>query len=85
VTHETSGLGQTVWIKKHGTVWRVMEKREIWQNIVGDPQSRVLPAIYLAYRKVQRGVLPGIGKMFGYSYTPHDNTFDANWEVVEED
>jgi hypothetical protein len=62
-----------------------MEKREIWQNIEDDPQIRMLPAIYLAYWKVQKGVLPGIGKMFGYAYTLHDNTFEANWEVVEED
>jgi hypothetical protein len=43
----------------------------------------MLPAIYLAYWKVQTGMLPGIGKMFGYAYTLHDNTFEANWEIVE--
>jgi len=62
-----------------------MEKREIWQNIEGDPQTRMLPAIYFAYWNVQKGVLPGIGKMFGYAYTLHDNTFEANWEIVEGD
>jgi hypothetical protein len=92
VTHEEvfrqkklPNVGQTVRSKKHGTLWRVMEKREIWQNIEGDPQTRMLPAIYLAYWKVQKGVLPGIGKMFGYAYTLHDNTFEANWEIVEGD
>ena len=90
VTHEEvfrqknlPGVGQIVRSKKHGTLWRVMEKREIWQNIEGDPQTRMLPAIYLAYWKVQKGVLPGIGKMFGYAYTLHDNTFEANWKIVE--
>ena len=90
VTHEEvfrqkklPNVGQTVRSKKYGTFWRVMEKREIWQNIEGDPQTRMLPAIYLAYWKVQTGVLPGIGKMFGYAYTLHDNTFEANWEIVE--
>lgn len=92
VTHEEvfrqkklPNVGQTVRSKKHGTLWRVMEKREIWQNIEGDPQTRMLPAIYLAYWKVQKGVLPGIGKLFGYAYTLHDNTFEANWEIVEGD
>ena len=92
VTHEEvfrqkklPNVGQTVRSRKHGTLWRVMEKREIWQNIEGDPQARMLPAIYLAYWKVQKGVLPGIGKMFGYAYTLHDNTFEANWEIVEGD
>ncbi|MDH3802221.1 MAG: hypothetical protein OEU80_09065 [Deltaproteobacteria bacterium] len=90
VTHEEvfrqkklANVGQTVRSKKYGTLWRVMEKREIWQNIEGDPQTRMLPAIYLAYWKVQKGMLPGIGKMFGYAYTLHDNTFEANWEIVE--
>ena len=90
VTHEEvfrqkklANVGQTVRSKKYGTLWRVMEKREIWQNIEGDPQTRMLPAIYLAYWKVQTGMLPGIGKMFGYAYTLHDNTFEANWEIVE--
>ena len=81
-------VGKTVRSKKYGTLWRVMEKREIWQNIEDDPQSRqprMLPAIYLAYWKVQKGVLPGIGKMLGYAYTLHDNTFESHWEVVEED
>jgi hypothetical protein len=76
-------VGQIVRSKKFGTLWRVMEKREIWQNIEVDPQPRMVPAIYLAYWKVQKGVVPGIGKMFGYAYTLHDNTFEANWEIVE--
>jgi hypothetical protein len=81
------GVGQIVRNKKYGTLWRVMEKREIWQNAVGEPQSgfpRLLPAIYLAYWRVEKGVLPGLGKMLGYSYTLHDNTFIANWEIVAE-
>jgi hypothetical protein len=93
VTHEEvlrrkklPDVGQIVRSKKYGTLWRVMEKREIWQNIADDPgsgQPRMLPAVYLAYWKVQKGVLPGIGKMFGYAYTLHDNTFEANWEIAE--
>jgi len=80
-------VGQIVRNKKYGTLWRVMEKREIWQNSAGDPKSgfpRLMPAIYLAYWRVEKGVLPGLGKMLGYSYTLHDNTFEANWEIVED-
>ncbi len=83
-----SDVGQIVRSKKYGTLWRVMEKREVWQNIADDPESgepRMVPAIYLAYWKVQKGVLPGLGKMFGYIYTLHDNTFESHWEVVEKD
>ena len=79
-------VGQTVRSKRFGTLWRIIEKREIWQNITDDPASgnpRMVPAIYLSYWKIREGVLPGIGKMFGYAYTLHDNTFEANWEIVE--
>jgi hypothetical protein len=80
-------VGQIVRNKKFGTLWRVMEKREIWQDIPDDPQTgepRLVPAIYLAYWRVQKGVLPGIGKMLGYAYTLYDTTFEANWEIVED-
>ena len=79
-------LGQTVRSRKYGTLWRVMEKREVWQSIVDDPssgKSRLTPAIYLSYWKIKKGVLPGIGKMMGYAYTAYDNTFKSNWEIVE--
>jgi hypothetical protein len=80
-------VGQIVRNKKYGTLWRVMEKREIWQNAADDPKSgfsRLPPAIHLSYWRVEKGVLPGLGKMLGYSYTLHDDTFAANWEIVEE-
>jgi hypothetical protein len=36
-----------------------------------------------SFWKIQKGVLSGIGKMMGYAYSLHDNTFKANWEIVE--
>lgn len=79
-------IGQIVRSKKYGTLWRVVEKREIWQHTAHHPQSgedALLPAIYLGYWKVQKGVMPGIGKMIGYAYTLYDNTFESNWDLVE--
>ncbi|MDD3582125.1 MAG: hypothetical protein PHW74_14040 [Desulfobacca sp.] len=78
-------VGQTVRSKKYGTLWRVMEKKELWRNIDPDPttgEPRMIPAIYLNYWKVQEGEIPGVGKMMGYTYTLYDNTFEANWEIV---
>ena len=75
-------VGQIVRSKKYGTLWRVMEEREVWQNTVDDP-PRMVPAVYLSYWRVRKGVMPGIGKMLGYAYTLHDNTFGVNWEIVE--
>ena len=80
-------VGKTVRSKKYDTLWRVMEKRELWQHTAHNPESGeggLVPAIYLAYWKEQKGVQPGIGKMFGYAYTLHDTTFETNWEIVEE-
>ncbi len=50
-----SNVGQIVRSNKYGTLWRILERREIWQNIEDDPQSgepRMVPAIYLAYWKI---------------------------------
>jgi len=79
-------VGQTVRSKKYGTRWRIMEKREAWQTIEDDPttkEPRLVPAIYLAFWKVQEGVQPGVGKMMGYLYTLYDNTFETNWKIID--
>ncbi len=78
-------VGQTVRSKKYGTLWRIMEKREVWQSIEDDPitkEPRIVPAIHLVFWHVQDGVPPGVGKMMGYLYTLYDNTFEVNWEIV---
>jgi hypothetical protein len=78
-------VGQTVRSKKYGTLWRVVEKREVWQTISDDPDTkepRMIPAIYLAYWKIQEGGSPGAGKMMGFTYTLYDNTFDTHWEIA---
>ena len=75
-------VGQTVRSKKYGTLWRVIEKKEIWQHT--HDKLHLIPAIYLCYWKTKEGELPGIGTMMGFAYTLHDNTFKANWEIVEE-
>ncbi len=79
-------VGDTVRSKKYGTLWRVMEKREMWEHTADDPRTgntRLVPAIYLRYWKIREDKVPGIGRMLGYSYTALDNTFEANWEIVE--
>jgi len=87
----TKGLpsvGQTVYSKKYGTLWLIVEKREVWNNIDPDPttgEPRLIPAIYLAYWRIQEGVRPGVGRMMAYTYTLFDNTFEANWEILPGD
>jgi hypothetical protein len=79
-------VGQTVRSRKYGTLWRIINKGEVWQNIPDDPETgepRTVPAIQLTFWRVTEGVLPGVGKMMGFVYTPYDNTFETNWEVVQ--
>jgi hypothetical protein len=62
-----------------------MEKKEIWANILPDPQSgetRMVPAIYLMLWRVKEGERPGVGKMMGYEYTLYDHTFALNWDII---
>lgn len=78
-------VGQTVRSKTHGTLWRVLEKKEVWHNIEPDPKTgepRMVPAIYLSFWKVQEETRPGVGKMMGFEYTLYDNTFSLNWDII---
>ena len=80
-------VGQTVYSKKYGTLWRVMERKEIWRNIDPDPNTgepRIIPCIYLLFWKVQERTPPGIGKLIGFEYTLYDNTFAPNWDIIRD-
>jgi hypothetical protein len=79
-------VGQIVRSKRHKTLWRVVEKREIWQhtaNFMQSAKDALIPAIFLAFSKVHKGVWPGNEKMIGYTYALYDSTFESNWDVVE--
>jgi len=75
-------VGQTVRNKKLGTLWKVIEKRQVYNPDPVHGETKLVPAIYLLYWKIQEGVAQGIGILRGYAYTLHDNTFEANWEIV---
>ncbi|MCE5334664.1 MAG: hypothetical protein LLG06_08720 [Desulfobacteraceae bacterium] len=79
-------VGDLVTNTKHGTLWKVIEKREVWAATGDDPDTgnpRLVPAIYLCYWKVEEGQMPGVGLMRGYTYTALDNTFEENWEITK--
>lgn len=78
-------VGQLVRSKKYNTIWRVMEKREVWRETEPDPKTHEpgwTYAIYLSYWLVQRGLEPGMGKTMGFLYTLDDDTFEENWTIV---
>lgn len=79
-------VGQTIRNKQDGTLWRVIEKREVWQNIEDDPKTgepRMVPAIYLAFWRIEERVMPGVGTMVGHLYTLYDDTFKDHWEILK--
>ena len=81
-------VGQIVRSKKHGTLWRVIEKKEVWQNTADDiktGQPRMFPSIYLSYRRFNEEKRQEMDSELGYTYTLHDNTFGLNWEIVDEE
>ena len=73
-------VGDTVKSRKHGTLWRVIEKREVYQSTAD--AARLIPAIYLCFWKIVKGKQRAYGKMLGYAFTLHDNTCEANWETA---
>ncbi len=80
-------VGQTVRSKDYGTLWRVMEKKEVWHNVDPNPETGaqpMIPAIYLLFWKVQEETSPGVGKMMGFKYTLYDNTFALHWDIVKD-
>jgi hypothetical protein len=78
-------VNQCVRSKKHNTIWRVIGQKELWLIAADDPKGidcRSTPAVYLYYLRVKGGS-PGIFKMLGFTYTLQENTFEANWEVID--
>jgi len=78
-------VNQCVRSKKHNTIWRVIGKKELWLKTSDDPKGiecRSTPAVYLYYLRVKGGS-PGIFKILGFTYTLQENTFEANWEVID--
>jgi len=49
---------------------------------MGKRRASVRPATAYSVMVLFPARQPGIGKMLGYAYSLHDNTFEANWERV---
>jgi len=72
--------------KKHNTIWRVIGKKKIQIKPTEDLkelESQLTSAVYLYYLRIKGGK-PGIFKIIGFAYTLQENTFEANWEVIDQ-
>lgn len=68
--------------KGHGTVWKVIEEKEVWVKGPGEDAPPLVPALYLRFWKVTSS--RGRGKTHSHQYTPGDHSFADYWEVLEE-
>ena len=82
-------VGERVRSKGSGTVWKVIEQRELWiPETAGSFDSGKTglsgpsPAILLRYWRPDTSRGPGTGKTMSYSYSQNDPSFSDHWEVL---
>jgi len=80
-------VGERVRSKRYGTVWKVIEEKEIWLPESADPQGEkplpdLIPAVSLRYWKEDSSQGPGSGKTMSYRYSRIDPSFQAHWEIL---
>ena len=80
-------VGQRVRNKDYGTIWKVIEEREVWiedDRSKGSPEKAFppIPALYVRYWKVDEEGAPGTGKTRIYRYSQQDQSFHRFWEPL---
>jgi hypothetical protein len=79
-------VGDRVRHKGSGTVWKVIEEKEIWLQMPARDKgpAEMKPALYLRYWKPRPGLPAGKGKTMSHCYSPEDYSFYHHWEILEE-
>lgn len=67
-------VGERVRHKQLGTVWKVIEEKELWLDET--------PAIWLRFWGEENSSKPGTGKTLSYHYTPGRASFQEEWEIL---
>jgi NhaP-type Na+/H+ or K+/H+ antiporter len=80
-------VGERVRSKRFGTVWKVIEEKEIWLNNLDAPEGPgqdggPIPAISLRFWREKRNHVPGTGKTRSHRYSQIDPTFNDHWEIL---
>ena len=78
-------VGERVRSKRFGSVWKVIEKKEVWlENPVPGNLSEIrqIPAIYLRYWREDTSKGPGTGKTMAHRYSLQDPSFNEHWEIL---
>ncbi len=81
---ELPRVGERVRCRKDGSLWKVIEEREIWlEDQNGDSMAKSpVPAIELRLWREERGKEPGTGQTTYRIYRPGDSPFTAEFEII---
>jgi hypothetical protein len=76
-------VGENVRSRRHGTVWKVIEEKEVWVDppataAAGTP----VPALYLRFWKEEGGRRAGTGRTLTHRYSQSDASFNEHWEIL---
>lgn len=77
-------VGERVRSKRYGTIWKIIEEKEVWLNQEASMKDeyRPTPAIYLRYWQPESAIQPGTGKTMEYRYSVLDSSFHSHWEII---
>jgi solute carrier family 9B (sodium/hydrogen exchanger), member 1/2 len=77
--HGLPRVGERVRSKHFGTVWKIIEEKEIWME---GPNKHLIPGIFVKYWREDTTSGPGTGKTMSYRYSQNDPPFDNYWEIL---
>jgi solute carrier family 9B (sodium/hydrogen exchanger), member 1/2 len=80
-------VGERVASKRFGTVWKVIEEKEIWlpnqsTQVKEESTAFLIPAIQIRYWREDTSTGPGTGKTMSYQYSQEDPSFIDHWEIL---
>ncbi len=80
-------VGERILNKRLGTVWKVIEEKEIWmkdgeRRDKADASGELIPAFQFRFWKEDTSSGPGTGKTVSYRYSGEDPSFQDHWEII---
>ena len=79
VRHGLPRVGERVRSKHFGTIWKIIEEKEIWME---GPDKHLIPGIFVKYWREDTTSGPGTGRTISYRYSQNDPPFDNYWEIL---
>jgi len=80
-------VGERILNKRLGTVWKVIEEKEIWmkdgeRRDKADASGELIPAFQFRFWKEDTSSGPGTGKTVSHRYSREDPSFQDHWEII---